>query len=631
MDQPATSDVAFVRKDMLPEKTAPIGEVGLLFWLRKNMFSSWLNGAMSIAALTFIYICLRGIVPWLIAPTWNADNLIECYEILLSQNKTGEFSGACWGVIRARWLQLLFGFYPADAYWRPILSLVLLVVAIAPVLFSGVPRKMLWFSALYPLIMVWLLWGGNIWIPMLVIAGLGVVYGVFYIASRFMGELFGIIISVLAAIVWMFALPSINASFNAGFTSLRMDSATITAQNRIDEITPQIAELEQTITSLTRQIDADVADKDRIVEEIEKTHALLHDDTQTDAQKETHSQHLYVLSKDLRAQLAMMVGIRTDRVSASGKMGLLDKELRAAKKIVSAIATLPARIAELPVLYEQASAMRDALPSEYQGIDELGDIPEKLDPDLTQRIIGTVEADAKYQDAKLAIHDDRALIGLVGIRPVESRVFGGFMLSLVIGITGIAMSLPIGIVLALGRQSNLLIVKSVCVGFIEFIRGVPLITLLFVASTLLNYFLPRGTSFDIILRVIIMVTLFASAYMAEVIRGGLAALPKGQYEGADSLGLNYWQATRLIIMPQALKISIPSIVSTFIGLFKDTTLVSIIALLDPIGLSTNIRADQAWNGIIWELYGFIAVVFWILCFSMSRYSIYLEQKLKTSH
>ena len=159
MDNPATSDVAFVRKDMLPEKTAPIGEVGLLFWLRKNMFSSWLNGAMSIAALTFIYICLRGIVPWLIAPTWNADNLIECYEILLSQNKTGEFSGACWGVIRARWLQLLFGFYPADAYWRPILSLVLLVVAIAPVLFSGVPRKMLWFSALYPLIMVWLLWG----------------------------------------------------------------------------------------------------------------------------------------------------------------------------------------------------------------------------------------------------------------------------------------------------------------------------------------------------------------------------------------------------------------------------------------------------------------------------------------
>ncbi len=159
----------------------------------------------------------------------------------------------------------------------------------------------------------------------------------------------------------------------------------------------------------------------------------------------------------------------------------------------------------------------------------------------------------------------------------------------------------------------------------------PLITLLFVASTLLNIFLPPGTSFDIILRVLIMVTLFAAAYMAEVIRGGLAALPRGQYEGADSLGLDYWQAQRLIIMPQALKISIPGIVSTFIGVFKDTTLVSIIGLLDPLGLSQGIRSDTNWNGIVWELYGFIAVIFFIFCFSMSRYSMYLERKLKTTN
>ncbi len=205
------------------------------------------------------------------------------------------------------------------------------------------------------------------------------------------------------------------------------------------------------------------------------------------------------------------------------------------------------------------------------------------------------------------------------------------MLSIIIGVTGIVLSLPLGILLALGRQTNLLIVKSLCVGFIEFIRGVPLITLLFVASTLLNYFLPPGTTFDIILRVIIMVTLFAAAYMAEVIRGGLAALPTGQYEAADALGLDYWKATRLIIMPQALKISIPGIVSTFIGLFKDTVLVSIIGLMDPIGLTTNIRADAAWNGIVWELYGFVALIFFIFCFGMSRYSMYLERKLKTGH
>ncbi|MFY0595549.1 MAG: amino acid ABC transporter permease [Cognatishimia sp.] len=219
----------------------------------------------------------------------------------------------------------------------------------------------------------------------------------------------------------------------------------------------------------------------------------------------------------------------------------------------------------------------------------------------------------------------------IGIESVQSRQFGGFMLALLLGIVAIGCSLPLGILLALGRQSDLLIVKTICVGFIEFIRGVPLITLLFVASLLLNVFLPPGTNFDVILRVMIMMTLFSAAYMAEVVRGGLAALPKGQYEGADSLGLNYWQAQQLIIMPQALKISIPGIVSTFIGIFKDTTLVSIIGLFDVIGLSNAIRADTAWNGIYWELFAFIAVLFFIVCFSMSRYSMYLERKLQTGH
>ena len=205
------------------------------------------------------------------------------------------------------------------------------------------------------------------------------------------------------------------------------------------------------------------------------------------------------------------------------------------------------------------------------------------------------------------------------------------MLSVTIGVTGIAFSLPLGILLALGRRSDLFLVKTICVGFIEFIRGVPLIALLLVASFLLNIFLPPGTNFDIILRVIIMVTLFAAAYMAEVIRGGLAALPRGQYEAADALGLDYWQATRLIIMPQALKISIPGIVNTFIGLFKDTTLVSIIGLLDPIGLVTSIRANAAWNGMVWELYGFVGLLFFLCCFGMSKYSQHLERRLKTDH
>ncbi len=214
---------------------------------------------------------------------------------------------------------------------------------------------------------------------------------------------------------------------------------------------------------------------------------------------------------------------------------------------------------------------------------------------------------------------------------VATSEFGGIMLTLVIGVTGIAFSLPMGILLALGRQSNLPIIRIFCIGFIEFMRGVPLITLLFVASTMLSYFLPPGTKFDLLLRVLIMVTLFASAYMAEVIRGGLQAISKGQTEAADALGLKYWPSMRLIVLPQALKISIPGIVNTFIGLYKDSTLVIIIGLLDPLGIGQASLADTKWTGLSNEVYIFVAIFFFISCFSMSRYSLYLEGKLETGH
>jgi general L-amino acid transport system permease protein len=156
--------------------------------------------------------------------------------------------------------------------------------------------------------------------------------------------------------------------------------------------------------------------------------------------------------------------------------------------------------------------------------------------------------------------------------------------------------------------------------------------MLFTATLLLQYFLPPGTNFDVILRVIIMVTVFSAAYIAEVIRGGLAALPRGQYVAADALGLDYWQAQRHIIMPQALKISIPGIVSSFIGLFKDTTLVALVGLLDPLqGITKIVRADIAWKGLYWEPYLFVGLIFFVFCFGMSRYSMYLENRLKRDH
>ena len=223
------------------------------------------------------------------------------------------------------------------------------------------------------------------------------------------------------------------------------------------------------------------------------------------------------------------------------------------------------------------------------------------------------------------------LVGGFGLEKVDTDQFGGIMLTLILGVTGISFSLPIGIILALGRQSKMPVLRILCVLFIEFIRGVPLITLLFVASTMLNYFLPPGTVFDLLLRVLIMVTLFASAYMAEVIRGGLQAITKGQHEAGDSLGLTYWQANRLIVLPQALKISIPGIVNTFIGLYKDTTLVLIIGMLDLLGIGDASLADAEWAGLANEIYIFVALFFFLTCFGMSRYSIYLEKKLHTGH
>ena len=431
------ADIAFSRSEMLPPEAPPASEIGAVGWARANLFSSWLNAILTVLSVAVVAWVVLHIWPWFAHSVWNANSLAECRQSIAERWGEGA-GGACFAVIHQRWHQFLFGFYPQHLYWRPTLAFVLMLVALAPVLFSDVPRKLLWFSIIFPGVAYWLLWGGSLLLPIAIYAGFAVGWLCHRLTARFDSNLVSTLAAVAGTLIWWFYLAA-------------------------------------------------------------------------------------------------------------------------------------------PV----ARAVGDVLP--------------------------------------------------LSLDPVASKQFGGFMLSIVIGMTGIAFSLPLGVVLALGRRSDMPLVKAICVGFIEFIRGVPLITLLLVASFLLNIFLPPGTNFDIILRVIIMVTLFSAAYMAETIRGGLAALPRGQYEGADALGLDYWQSMRLVIMPQALKISIPNIVNNFISLFKDTTLVAIIALLDPVGLVTAIRADTAWNGIVWELYGFVALIFFILCYSMSLYSKHLERRLRTDH
>ena len=477
-------EVEFVRSQMLPPELPPVSQRGAVKWGRENLFSSPLNTILTLLSLLTLYYLVSKSLPWLLNGVWNANSLRECREIIIA-TAGPDAPGACWALIRARWHQFIFGFYPPALWWRPILTFALLFVALAPVLYSdnrraasilvgtvgailflvllaldgiwlhlvGItalmlgllaltwlsPGRLLVVTLLFPFVGLWLLWGGSVWGPVCALAGFAILAAVYRLVSPMLGVVVGTAVGFVVACIWWLWLQG----------------------------------------------------------------------------------HV-------------------------------------------------------------SGALQRSLP--------------------------------------------------FSLEKVDSDQFGGFLLAFVIGVASISVSLPIGILLALGRRSDMLLIKALSVGFIEFVRGVPLITMLFTASLLLQYFLPPQSNFDLILRVVILVTLFSAAYNAEVVRGGLAALPRGQYEAADALGLDYWQAQRLIIMPQALKVSIPGIVSNFIGLFKDTTLVSFVGLADPLrGITTIVRADINWKGIYWEPYLFVGAIFFLACFGMSRYSMYLERKLMTDH
>lgn len=224
--------------------------------------------------------------------------------------------------------------------------------------------------------------------------------------------------------------------------------------------------------------------------------------------------------------------------------------------------------------------------------------------------------------------------GAFGLKPMPTEKWGGLLVTLIISVVGITLSFPIGIVLALGRQSKMPIIKTICITFIELIRAVPLITILFMASIMLPLFMPQGTTIDKLLRALVGVTLFTSAYVAEVVRGGLQAIPRGQYEAAASLGLGYWRRMYFIILPQALKHVIPGIVNNFIALFKDTSLVYIVGMKDLLeAVKTKNDSALEWQSANTATTGYIfaAMVFWVFCFGMSRYSMWMEHRLNTGY
>src|SRR6266446_2731608 len=216
--------------------------------------------------------------------------------------------------------------------------------------------------------------------------------------------------------------------------------------------------------------------------------------------------------------------------------------------------------------------------------------------------------------------------GILGMSYVETSLWNGLPLTLILSVVGMIFAFPLAILLALGRRSQLPAVRAVSVGYIELVRGVPLITVLFMASVMLSLFLPSGMTIDKLLRAQVAFILFAAAYLAEIVRGGLQAIPRGQYEAADSLGLGYWRRTRLIVLPQALAMVIPPLVNSFIGSFKNTSLVIIIGLFDLLGAANAALTDANWQGFSAEAYIFAAGIYFYFCFFMSRYSQMLERE-----
>jgi general L-amino acid transport system permease protein len=218
--------------------------------------------------------------------------------------------------------------------------------------------------------------------------------------------------------------------------------------------------------------------------------------------------------------------------------------------------------------------------------------------------------------------------GVFGLTSVRTDMWGGLPLTVMLATLSLFLAFPLSVVVALGRRSELPIIRSICVTYIELIRGVPLISILFMASFMFPLFMPQGVSIDVLVRVIIGITLFAAAYMAEIVRGGLQAIPKGQIEAAATLGLSYWQTQRKVVLPQALAMTVPSMMNNFIAVFKDTSLVTIVSLYELTGaLALAINSEVEWRPFKIEAYLFITFVYFIFCFSMSRYSLWVEKQL----
>jgi general L-amino acid transport system permease protein len=561
-----------------PDQARPVIAIGVIGWLRQNLFSSWSNVALTILAFYILYKLLPGVIQWaFIDADWVGSTRQDCHR-----------EGACWVFIHVWFKQLMYGRYPDVELWRINTSYVLLVTGITLLLIPRFRWKhwvALFLLVVYPVISMYLFTGLTsatieAW-PYRLMEFSAMALGILALLPLLgiLRERSAIVSTVLLVLVplWGLSAPSTwtagllyGAPVWAGLMSVALATLPAVALAAALMLSPW----RERIAKNFWQLCVGVA----VLAYVGYLLPLW-------AWQETAGSSPPVAMALTAAMLALAALCPWGYDAGAGLPGYLARLL-------------------LPI-YLLVAWLVFAGP-----------------PDLLN--FGNLDWTANTQPWFAAIKQ-------TALPEVETPLWGGLFLTLVIAIVGIVASLPIGIVLALGRRSNMPIVRAVCVGFIEFWRGVPLITVLFMSSVMFPLFMPEGVNFDKLVRALVGVAIFSAAYMAEVVRGGLQAIPKGQFEAAQALGLSYPKMMVFVVLPQALKLVIPGIVNTFIGLFKDTTLVLIIGLFDFLGMAQLAATNPDWLGFAVEGYVFTGFGFWIFCFSMSRYSQYLEKKLHTGH
>jgi general L-amino acid transport system permease protein len=503
MSDIAAASASFVRRDLVPERPAPVKTTGFVGFLRTRLFNTPTNILLTIASILLLWFTVIPALKFLLVDAvWHGTDRNACLA-----ETVGRPVGACWPYIQAKITQFIYGFYPEEARWRVNLTFILAALLLLPLLVPRLPAKGLnagLFFVAFPIVAFFLLHGGGL-------QG----FGVSWVADLLSG----------------FA----DSLGNGGRALTNAGAATAI-------IGPLLMLLGKFVVLLATLISLLIWPLTWLRDQIQSAGRPLWADF---------------------AATTAMVSIALFFLSGGFRTGW------------------------------RALAVSLAI---FAGI-------------------GVVIA---------AMGLDRG-----GLPIVDTRLWGGLLVTLVVSVTGIVTSMPVGIALALGRRSTIPLIRIFSVIFIEFWRGVPLITVLFFATYMLPLFVPAGFTIDGLLRALIGIALFSGAYNAEVIRGGLQAIPRGQGEAASALGLSWWKTTALIVMPQALRHVIPGLVNSFIALFKDTSLVSIVALFDLLGSLRASFSDPVWATPTTAFTGFAftGMIYFVFCFGMSRYSLFVENRL----